>query len=183
MNVISKWERHSKCPIHSKRSLWTVAQTWRRSVIDSVSVLSVMFIELKPVKRLGKTRRFRLYHGIKFGIVILSLDCILAKAFVWNVAARAIFGYDVIVNKRYSFNRSISIEKQAERQVTLFIRSILRLVSKYSISISATLKWINTWKWLCMLDGNNRCTGKVVDQKKWKQDSMIVCLCREFSTN
>jgi hypothetical protein len=142
-NVISKWERHSKCPIHSKRSLWTVAQTWRRSAIDSVSVLSVMFIERRPVKRLGKTRRCP-DQRIELRIVILWLDCTLAKAFVWNVAARVIFGYGVIVNKPYSFNRSISIAKQAEHQVTLSIRSILRPVSRYSISINVTFKWINT---------------------------------------
>ena len=180
MNVISKWERHSKCPTPSKKWPWTVVRTWPLSAIGSVSVRWAMCIGQKPAKRLGKTRR--LLHSIGFWRFLLWLDCTSAKAFVWNVALRVMFGFVVIVNRRYSSNRSISTEKRVERRAMPCIRSIPRLVSRYSISINATLKWINAWKWHCMPDGSNRCTVKERVQHRPISVSMICDVCASYGS-
>ena len=92
------------------------------------------------------------------------------------------FGFGVIVSKQYFFNRSISTEKQVERRVMPLVRSIHRLVSRYSISINDTLKWINTWKWRCMLDGANRCTIKVPVQYRPISVPMICDVCASYGS-
>jgi hypothetical protein len=58
------------------------------------------------------------------------LDSTLAKAFVLNVATKAMFGFVVIATNLFFFNHFILIVKLDEHRAMLCIRSILKLASR-----------------------------------------------------